>query len=73
LPPDYETSANDEVSRHFEIGTTSTGRVYLRYKDNFLINNLVKSWAIIDEEKNIYLAANGKLRNIYVSVLNFPY
>ncbi len=73
LPPDYETSANDEVSRYFEIGTTSTGRVYLRYKDNFLINNLVKSWAIIDEEKNIYLAANGKLRNIYVSILDFPY
>lgn len=31
------------------------------------------SWAIADERGNIFLAANGNVRDIYVSVANFPY
>ena len=74
LPAEYMTNPKnvrdyfDDVSG-YTVGLSNGAILPIKASNAFE----VASWAIADEQGNIYLAVNGALRNIYVSSSNFPY
>lgn len=77
FPSGYEEETHS-VSDIFKLETPSfaaiTAGMYGLIRKNTAVasDDTVKSWAIINEKREIYLAYNGALANIYAQIFDFP-